>query len=247
MRKIPPKSLAEFFFIFLGTNRESDTHRVADIELTMKTIFSFQRIQALRGLIGSALVVGITAMLAVPAQAAFHLWTIREVYTDVSGTLQFIELIDNSGGQNVVGGQQIQVVNVGATQTHTYTLGGGSLSGSTLGRALLFGTAGLQAAGGPAPDYIIPNGFLFSACGTINFFGANSGAYSALPTDGSLSRTWAGGNAVNSPMNYAGQTGTVTVPEPSTAALLVAGAIGVGLISRRRVLQPALVRVNAHE
>ena len=170
-------------------------------------------------------------MINSPAQAAFHLWQIREVYSDSSGSLQFIELFTSSDFQNDVGGQQISVT---SGTTHTFTLPGGSLGGSTSGHALLFGTAGIQAAGGPAPDYVIPSNFLFTGGGTISFFGANSGPYTALPTDGSLSRTWTGGNAVNSPQNYEGQTGVVAVPEPATSALLAAGAIGCLFWIRRR-------------
>ena len=170
-------------------------------------------------------------MLTSPAQAGFHLWSIREVYTDASGTLQFIELATSFGGQVFVNGQTVSVVNVGGTQTHNFTIPGSSLSGNTANQALLFGTAGLQAAGGPAPDYIIPDNFLFPAGGTINFFGQGSGPYSALPTDGVNSRTWAGGNASNTPQNYAGSTGFVTAPEPAAFSVL---GLGLGLWLRFR-------------
>jgi serralysin len=174
-----------------------------------------------------------TVLFTTPSQGAFHFWAIREIYSNASGTLQFIELFDQSGGQNFVGGTQIQVSNVGNTQMNTFTLPGGSLPGSTLNRALLFGTTGLQAAGGPTPDYIIPNNFLFSAGGSISFFGSNGGAYTALPTDGFLSRTWGEGNALNSPQNYAGQTGIV--PEPGTLSLF--GLAGMVLWVSRLTLR----------
>ena len=178
-------------------------------------------------------------MLCPSAQAAFHLWSIREIYTDASGSLQFVEMVDNSGGQNFVGSQQISVANVGATQTHNFTLPSGNLPGSTLGHTLLLGTAGLAAAGGPTPDYIIPNNFLFSAGGTINFWGTSGNSpltYSALPTDGSHSRITLGGSgdAINSPQNFAGATGTIVVPEPTTWALLGTGATTLGFFLRRR-------------
>src|SRR5438093_196696 len=44
-----------------------------------------------------------------PARAAFHLWNIREIYTDSSGTYQFIEFFTSSGSQQFVGGQYITV------------------------------------------------------------------------------------------------------------------------------------------
>ncbi len=172
------------------------------------------------------------AMLTTSAQASFHLWNIREIYTDASGTLQFIELFDSSGGQPNVGGQSISVVNGAATQTHTFTLPAGSLSGSTFNHGLLFSTAGLQAAGGPVPDYVIPDNFLFPAGGTINFFGQGSGPYSALPTDGVLSRAWTGGDFSNTPQNFAGQTGFIVTPEPSALAML---GLGLGLWRRSRL------------
>ena len=131
------------------------------------------------------------------AQAAFHLWNLNEIYSNSSGSLQFIEL-----------------------------------SCSTANKKYLIGTAGIQAAGAPAPDVIVPNGFLFAAGGFISFFGANSGAYTAIPTNGSLSRTWTGGDAVNSPTNYAGQSGLIVIPEPATLGLAT-GAV-VCLLRRRR-------------
>jgi hypothetical protein len=143
-------------------------------------------------------------------------------------------LHDPSGGQNFIADLQIDVKNVGATQTNTYVIpSNGTLPGNTFGRTLLFGTAGLQAAGGPAPDFVIPNNFLFSAGGRIDFFGANSGAYAALPTAGTLSRSWTGGgNAVNSPANYLGQSGTVVAPDPASGSVLAAGTLAA--IARRR-------------
>ena len=202
----------------------------------MNTTNSFRKfsLSALRSLVGCATALFTVAMLPSPAQAGFHLWTIREVYTDSSGSLQFIELVDSFGGQIFVGGKTINVTNLGATQTLSFTLPG-NLSGSTAGNTLLFGTAGLAAAGGPTPDYIIPNNFLFAAGGSIGFFGSNGGPYTALPTDGSNSRTWAGGNALNSPQNHAGQTGTIVVPEPATWTLFGAGLTCLGFVMRRRI------------
>jgi hypothetical protein len=194
----------------------------------MKAIFGRARFKAVFALVATSAVV----FAAAPVQAAFHLWTITEVYSDASGSLQFIELVDNFGGQNFVGGQNFQLSNSGNTITHSYSFPS-SLAGDPPGTHLLLGTAGIQAAGGPAPDFIIPNNFVFTAGGSINFFNA-SGAYPGLPTDGNLSYTWGGGTAANTPENFAGQIGHVTVPEPGTGCLLMAGASALALLRRRK-------------
>ena len=167
---------------------------------------------------------------AVPAKAAFHLWTITEIYSDASGHLQFIELKDNFGGQNFVGGQTLQLNNTANTITHSYTFPT-SFASDSFNHTMLLGTAGLHAAGAPTPDFIIPDNFIFTAGGSISFFNA-SGSYSALPTDGVLSRTWGDGNAANSPQNFAGQTGMVVVPEPAATVLLLLGGLVVAGVRR---------------
>jgi hypothetical protein len=202
--------------------------------------------QGATGMVAWATVLMAAMAFASPARAAFHLWSIQEIYSNSSGSLQFIELtdappFDTSGGfQNFVNGMTISVSNPGGTLTNSFTIPGNPLPGNTLDHTLLFGTSGVQAAGGPAPDYIIPDNFLFTGGGSIGFFGANSGPYGPMPTDGLLSLNFTNGTtSLNTPMNFSGQTGTVIgVPEPSTLVLTpLAMAVG-GLrrwLSRRRV------------
>jgi hypothetical protein len=174
------------------------------------------------------------------AQAAFHFWNIRELYTDNSGSLQFIEFFCQVGSQQFVAGQSITVTPTGGGAPHTFTIPG-SLPSDTLNKTFLIGTAGIQAAGSPAPDFIMPNGFLFPGGGTISFFGVFGNSpvvYSALSVDGLHSRLTFGGSGdvVNSPQSFASVTpGMITaVPEPSICTLLVIGGAGLCLPLRRR-------------
>src|SRR5262245_15899084 len=125
-----------------------------------------------RRLICAAAVVATTA-IATPSQAAFHLWTLSEAYSNASGTLQFLELSDPTfGGQQVVQGTTLSVTNAAMTMTHNF-LFPNNLPGDSLNHTFILGTAGIQAAGGPAPDFIIPNGFLFQGGGDISYFNAS--------------------------------------------------------------------------
>ena len=175
------------------------------------------------------------AMLSSSASAAFHLWTIRELFTNLDGSQQFIELFTTSSSQTVLSGQQIQVTDQAGTTTHTFTIPA-NVSGNTANRAYLLATSAFAAApGAVTPDAIVPSGFLFPAGGTINFFGTPaSNVYTALPTNGVLSRAYPGTtNQTNSPQNYAGASGQV-VPEPATFALFGLGGVGLCALLRRR-------------
>ncbi|CAN5392343.1 hypothetical protein BH11PLA2_BH11PLA2_23460 [soil metagenome] len=168
-----------------------------------------------------------------PAQAAFHLWGISEVYTNSTGSLQFIEFSTGFSSQQFVSGQIIHFRNAANTaDVSTLTLPS-DLPSDTLNKRFLVGTSGLQAAAGVTPDFIMPNGSLILPSAAISFFGTNSGTYT-LPTDGNLSRIWQSGTQVNNPTNFAGVTGHVVVPEPTT---LTAGCGLYGLFAlliRRR-------------
>jgi hypothetical protein len=183
-------------------------------------MFKWKAPSTLQSLLSWAAVFCVATMVTPQAHAAQHLWNLQELYTNNSGTLQFIELKTTFGSQQFVGGFTISSTNLAMNQTNMFTIPTNLPSDST-NHTFLLGTTGIQAAGGPAPDYIIPNNFLFAAGGSISFFGQGSGPYSALPTDGLMSRIWGGGNNLtNSPTNFAFQTGTVIgVPEPTTMIL----------------------------
>lgn len=186
----------------------------------------------------AAAMVGAALALPSAASASFHLWQIDEVYSNADGSVQFIEFNDQSNFEDHL------TFSGGLTSTaHSYTFTSDLPSTSTANTHFLVGTAGYAALSGvPAPDYTVPNQFFSTAGdtltlvnsvdGTITFTGAQ------LPTDGidSLNRVYGSSTnsgfttAVNSPTNFAGETGTV--PEPASVALLGIG--GAWVLGRRR-------------
>ena len=165
--------------------------------------------------------------------AAFHLWDIKEVYTNHDGSVQFIELFTTSGFEQFVSGQQIRATSDGVVKTFTF---GSNISGSTANRHLLIATPGFGSlTGGVAANYSLPNPLpspdvvdpFFNPNATsitINFLFADAPltfAGSLLPKDGVNSLTDTNPNGtpnlvvgVNSPTNFAGASGSVNLPPP---------------------------------
>lgn len=164
------------------------------------------------------------------AQASFHLWQITEVYSDPTGTVQFIELFTDTDGEEFLTGHMI------TSDSNSFTFLTNLPSEMTANHHFLIATPGYTAiSGAPAPDYVLPSNNWFSlSSDTIDYAGVNSLTFTPgqLPTDGvnSLNRIFNPPTsttffiAQNSPTNFAGDTGSV--PEPSVAALLIA-ALGL--------------------
>ncbi len=157
-----------------------------------------------------------TLLLSVgaPSHAAFHLWQINEVYSNADGTVQFIELTTTFGNQQFVVNQTISTTQGGTPNSFTFPT---NLPSDSANKKFLIGTVGYAALSGvPAPDYVVPNGFVFISGVTINFSGGDFVMFQSIPTSGTLSIGRTGATATNSPTNFAGTTGTVVLPTPST-------------------------------
>jgi hypothetical protein len=142
---------------------------------------------------------------------SFHLFRINEIYTNGDGSIQFIELTALAGGQQFVMGHTIMSSQGGSS--HTFTIPS-NLPGDTSGKTILIGTAGFAALNVVTPDYIVPNGFLFTTDGTVTWAeGADSWHYMRLANAARFSLYRDGSIAVNSPRNFAGMTGTILGPQ----------------------------------
>jgi hypothetical protein len=153
------------------------------------------------------------------AGASFHTFQISELFSSPDGNIQFVELHEYLGfnGEQFLAGHTLTSKH-GAT-TRTYTFPTNLPDGNTANKHVLIATAGFAALGIVTPDYVVPTPFLFPGGGTIDYAGVDIVNYPALPTDGvsSLDRTGAVG--INSPTNYAGQTGSIGPPAPPAAAM----------------------------
>jgi hypothetical protein len=171
-----------------------------------------------------------SASTAPIAEASFHFWKVQEVFTNADGSVQFIELFNNSPGEHFVAGHQLIATSNGNTKTFTFP---SNLSNppQTTGRTMLVATPGFAGLpGGITPDYTLPNPAFFgaffdpvAASITINYSNFDvltiTGAF--LPTNGVSSLTDANPGGVtpslfvstNSPTHFPDNAiGSVNVP-----------------------------------
>lgn len=165
-------------------------------------------------------------LAAAPAQAAFHLWDIKEVYSNSDGSMQYIELQAFGSFETVVTGAQIVAISDGVSRTFSFPPG--DLTGDTNNRHLLIASPGFaRLSGAVTADYTLPPGPFFdpgAASITINlthpFFGLVDSitlAGASLPINGRDSLTDTTINTPtttlvagqSSPTNYSGAMGAL--------------------------------------
>lgn len=169
----------------------------------------------------SAILVAAAFLLvsARPAHSGVHLWRITEVFTNSSGTIQFIEMTaccGSAGGERFLANHHLTSSNGGDF------LFPANLGTTTANEHVLLATAGYAALpGAPAPDYTIPANFFSPTGGTTLIFSAYDTwiiTAGEIPTNGTLSLNKAADDtsdtsfeSSNSPTNLAEVTGSVTV------------------------------------
>ena len=183
---------------------------------------------------------------ALPAQAGSHLWRFNEFYSSSDRKVQFIEMQEISGSSNEtkIGNRWFQ--------TNTYNLDhsellGQDLVGDTANKKFLVGTVSYAALPGvPAPDYILPDGFLNPDGDTVVWWLYQtivippgvmpSNGIDAITVVNPSPATYSVG--VNSPTNFAGETGRVDLPCPPSRDINGDGEINLGdaLLLMRQVI-----------
>lgn len=173
-------------------------------------------------------------LVALPglAHAGSHTWDVNEVFTDTTGNIQFIELIEANNTPNEVGVP-------GHTMTSnakSFVIEGDPLGSPTSSRTYLMGTEAFAALpGAPTPDAIIPANvlpFFFSPGGdTVSYTPWDSFTFASAPSDGTTSLNQDGTTGPNSPKNYAGVSGSVDAsPAPQVPAFSAWGLALLGLL-----------------
>jgi len=159
------------------------------------------------------------------AFAEFHLFQIEQLFSNADGSVQFVVMHEFTGtnGENFWANKQFVSMHAGAPN-NTFVFPSNLPSAATAGKRVLIGTQGFAALGIVAPDYTVPNGFLPTSGGTLNYAGVDSVNFASLPTDGVTAITRNGTMVQNLATNFAGQTGSVTAVLPPPANIVpVAG------------------------
>jgi hypothetical protein len=159
--------------------------------------------------------VAVFAACVVPAQAAFHLFRIDQVFSNADGTVQYIVMREASGsnGEHVWAGQMIETVSA-ANVRKQVQFATNLPSPATASRSVLIATAGFAALGLLTPDYTIPARFIPTDGGTLSYASATDQiTLPPLPIDGATAINRNGAPVPATPRNFANATATMT-PQP---------------------------------
>jgi len=156
----------------------------------------------------AASILGISA----PSHAASHLWVINEVFSNADGTVQFVEMHvpSSAANEHFINNKWVRSVTTGSQHTFTANLP----PGSTAFACLLLGTTAFAALpGAPTPHYIIPADFFDVDHDTVKWWSYVTGELvftsGQLPLDGVTSLSRGGSTGINTPTNFAGESGSV--------------------------------------
>ena len=168
----------------------------------------------------------LTASVATVASAEFHTYVIEQLFSDASGTVQFIVMHESQGMSNEYfwSGNRITAAGQGKTNTfvfpnnlpisqnmYCYYGCGYAAPTSTANTRVLIATQGFAALNIVAPDFVVPNGFLPIAGGTLNYAGVDQVTYGPLPTDGKTALSRSNTMIPSLATDLSGQSAAVTL------------------------------------
>jgi hypothetical protein len=158
--------------------------------------------------VAAAYFVCLTAVLPVTAAGAVTSFRITQLYSNQDGNWQFVELEEMAGknGEDQFAGLTLSITNrYGVTKTITFATD--LPSAATAGKHVTIVSQQLanDFSGFFVPDFVMPNQFLPTDGGTIDFAGIDSWTYDSLPIIWlSLLRSGVGMNPIM--QNFAGGT-----------------------------------------
>ena len=157
----------------------------------------------------------IVAVCALPAQAAFHLFRIDQVFSNADGTIQYVVLTESTGsnGENFWQGNRLTTTG-GAGGPQQLQFPSNLPSGDTASKSVLVATSGFAALNLVTPDFTIPAGFIPTGGGTLNYASVDQIALPALPTDGATAIDRNGTHIAAMATNFAGVSKPVNVAAP---------------------------------
>jgi hypothetical protein len=160
------------------------------------------------------------------AEATFHEWKIDQVYSNVSGSVQYVDFLLTNPTDDE------QFLSFAQFASGSHTMGFTNLpSQPANGQHFLIATPGFAAIAGVTPDYTFPATPFFNRSGdTVNYGpGLDSLTFTAL--SGGKNAVGHSGVVLARPTNFAGVVGNV--PEPATGVLLLFGAACLWAFIRR--------------
>ena len=174
---------------------------------------------------------------ATVANAAHHQWIISELYSNASGTVQFVELLGTANNEQFINGFSVNTLPPEGTTPTVVAIGPNLPNGNTQGAYLLIGTAGYAALaaaqGAPAPDRVLPDNFLEIAADRVRYAGipATDRVYANLPTNGIDSLDFENpSGTVNTPQNFAGATGSIDASPAAVPSLGLSAVVLLGIL-----------------
>src|SRR6266545_1394043 len=124
------------------------------------------------------------AALANTATASLHTFAIEEIYSNADGTIQYVVLRETQGAndENHLGGHTLTMTH--GTVIKTFTFPADLPSADTALKRVLIATPGFVDLALVTPDYVMPQRFVATDGGTLDYAGFDTFAYPPLPTDG---------------------------------------------------------------